>query len=575
MRAIRYTSVTNFTFTEELLIVLGVSLCTTMLFRRLNLPAVIAYIAAGCLVGPHLLGWIDEPADFSLIAEFGVAFLLFSIGLEFSLTKMLNMKFAVFGVGTVQVAACSMVFALAVYLWGSTLETSIVVAGALALSSTAIVIRELGDLQQFNSRHAQLSFAVLLFQDLIAVFFLILVPVLGGASSDGFGFLLLASMVKGFLLFIAFMAVGKWVLPSIYHEVARANSDEIFVLSTLVIALLAAWLTHMAGLSMALGGFVIGMMLSESMFKHQINIDIRPFKDILLGLFFVSIGMNIELPMLQAYWFRILLFTFALIGIKALVVAVVVRLLGDSMETSLRVGFNLAQAGEFGLALIALGYINGTIPLDQGSFIILIALFSMLASPLLIRNGRAITGYLLARLPGVTFTGSHEPQVTLYQTDHVVIGGFGRVGQTVAQLLEANNIPYIGIDKNIELVSDCRKRGRNVVYGDCSKLEILRSCHIDKARLGILTFRSVELARTTIMQIRNKGIQVPIIVRSYEHDNFEELISIGANWVVAEMLEASLIISSQVLTLLEVDPHLIEQQLEQIRSRNLGKRNIV
>ena len=547
-----------------------------MLFRRLKLPTVVAYIAAGCLVGPHLLGWIDNPDDFSLIAEFGVAFLLFSIGLEFSLTKMLSMKFAVFGVGTVQVVACSLVFALAVYLWGSTPETSIIIAGALALSSTALVTRELGDQQQFNTRHGQLSFAVLLFQDLIAVFFLILVPLLGSEAGMGFGTVLIASMVKGFLLFVVLMATGKWLLPYIYHEVARANSDEIFVLSTLVIALAAAWLTHLSGLSMALGGFVIGMMLSESTFKHQINIDIRPFKDILLGLFFVSIGMNIELSLLQTYWLRILLYTLALIAIKALVVALVVRLMGDTLETSLRVGITLAQAGEFGLALIALGYINGVIPLDQGSFIILIALFSMLASPLLIRHSRRITELILAMLPGIKPDSAPEPvPIILYQTDHVVIGGFGRVGQTVAQLLEANSIPYIGIDLNIELVSDCRKRGFNVVYGDCSKLEILRSCHIDKARLAILTFRSVGLARNSILQIRNKGIQVPIIVRSYEQGNFEELISIGANWVVAEMLEASLIISSQVLTLLEIEPRMIEQQLEEVRTRNLGKQHFV
>jgi len=568
--------VTEFTFTEELLIVLGVSLCMTLLFRRLQLPAVVAYLAAGCLVGPHMLGWIDNPDDFSIIAEFGVAFLLFALGLEFSLTKMLSMKYAVFGIGTVQVTACSLVFALAVYLWGSTPEASIVIAGALALSSTALVTRELGDQQQFNSRHAQLSFAVLLFQDLIAVFFLILVPLLGDASGAGFGAVLFPSMARGLLLFIVLMAAGKWILPHIYHEVARANSDEIFVLSTLVIALLAAWLTHMSGLSMALGGFVIGMMLSESMFKHQINIDIRPFKDILLGLFFVSIGMNIELSLLQDYWLRILLYTLALIGIKALVVAVVIRLMGDTLETSVRVGITLAQAGEFGLALIALGYIKGVMPLDQGSFIIMIALFSMVVSPFLIRHSRGITEFLLAKVPGVKPAGSPEPQrITLYQTDHVVIGGFGRVGQTVAQLIDANNIPYIGIDRDIELVSDCRKRGYNVVYGDCSKLEILRSCHVEKARLAILTFRSVGLARNTILQIRNKGIQVPIIVRSYEQGNFEELISIGANWVVAEMLEASLIISSQVLTLLEIEPRLIEQQLEGIRSRNLGKKHIV
>ena len=565
---------TEFTFTEELLIVLGVSLCTTLLFRRMKLPAVVAYLAAGCLVGPHLLGWIDKPDDFSEIAEFGVAFLLFSLGLEFSLTKMLNMKFAVFGVGTVQVSACSLVFALAVYLWGATLETSILIAGALALSSTAIVTRELADQQQFNARHAQLSFAVLLFQDLIAVFLLILVPILGGASGEGFGALLFGAMLRGFLLFAALMAAGKWILPHVYHEVARANSDEVFVLSTLVIALLAAWLTHLSGLSMALGGFVIGMMLSESMFKHQINIDIRPFKDILLGLFFVTIGMNIELSMLQTYWPRILLYTLALIGIKAVVVALVVRLMGDTLETSARVGITLAQAGEFGLALIALGYIHGVIPLDQGSFIILIALFSMLASPLMIRHSRRMTDFLLARLPSSRASAPHRPpQITLYETDHVVIGGFGRVGRTVAQLLKANAIPYIGIDQNIELVSDCRAQGYNVVYGDCGKLEILRSCHIDKARLAILTFRSVGLARNTILQIRGKGIQVPIIVRSYEHGNFEELISIGANHVVAEMLEASLIICSQVLTLLEIEPHVIEEQLEQIRSQNLGKQN--
>lgn len=562
---------TEFTFIEELLIVLSVSLCTTILFRRLKIPAVIAYIVAGSLIGPNFLGWIDDPQDYSLIAEFGISFLLFSLGLEFSLTRMLEMRFAVFVVGTFQVAACSIVFALAVYLWGTTIESAIVIAGALALSSTAIVIKELSDQQQFDSRFAQLSFSVLLFQDLIAVVFLIMVPVLGGTSNEGFIYLLLNSLGKGTLFFVALMAAGKWVLPYVYNEVARTNSDEVFVLSTLVIALLAAWLTHMTGLSMALGGFVIGMMLSESMFKHQINIDIRPFKDILLGLFFVSIGLNIELSLLHTYWFRILVFTLGLIVIKAFVVAIVVRVLGDTWSTSMRVGLILAQAGEFGLALIALSYINGIIPLDQGSFIIMIALFSIIASPVLIRHSRRITEYLLSILPGIKPDTPHvSSPVTLYQSGHVVIGGFGRVGHTVATLLEKNGIPYIGIDRNIDLVAECRKRGSNVVYGDCTRLGILRSCHIDRARLAILTFRSLALARNTILQIRNKGIQVPVIVRSYEQGNFEELISIGANWVVAEMLEASLLISSQVLTLLEVEPHLIEQQLEEIRARSLG-----
>ena len=558
-------------FIEHLLLVLAASLFTTILFRRIRLQAIVAYIVAGAVVGPNILGWIENPREFSFIAEFGVAFLLFSIGLEFSLPKMLSMKRAVFGIGTVQVLTCSVVFALAVYLWGTTLDAAIIIAGALALSSTAIVTRELVNTHQLSTHYSQVSIGVLLFQDLAAVLFLIIVPILGGNTGSSFSSLFAIHLFKGLLFFSLLMAVGKWILPHIYREVARANSDEIFVLSTLVIALTAAILAHAAGLSMALGGFVIGMMLSESMFKHQINVDIRPFKDILLGLFFVTVGLNIEIPMLQQYWFRILVFTFGMIVIKTVVVALVVRAMGNTPATSVRIGIVLGQAGEFGLALISLAYINNVVPLDQGSFILLIAIFSMILSPFLIRNNQVVTEKILAIFSRKQQDIPGEYQVTILESDHVVIGGFGRVGQTVAELLELNGLTYIGIDRDSELVNSCRKQGRNVVYGDCTSLELLRSCNLERARLAILTFRSMEVARISIRQIRTRGIQVPIIVRCYERGNFEELISIGANWVIAEMLEASLLISAQVLNLLEVDPHVIEEQLDLIRSQNIER----
>ena len=558
-------------FIEHLLLVLAASLFTTILFRRIRLQAIVAYIVAGAVVGPNILGWIENPREFSFIAEFGVAFLLFSIGLEFSLPKMLSMKRAVFGIGTVQVLTCSVVFALAVYLWGTTLDAAIIIAGALALSSTAIVTRELVNTHQLSTHYSQVSIGVLLFQDLAAVLFLIIVPILGGNTGSSFSSLFAIHLFKGLLFFALLMAVGKWILPHIYREVARANSDEIFVLSTLVIALTAAILAHAAGLSMALGGFVIGMMLSESMFKHQINVDIRPFKDILLGLFFVTVGLNIEIPMLQQYWFRILVFTFGMIVIKTVVVALVVRAMGNTPATSVRIGIVLGQAGEFGLALISLAYINNVVPLDQGSFILLIAIFSMILSPFLIRNNQVVTEKILAIFSRKQQDIPGEYQVTILESDHVVIGGFGRVGQTVAELLELNGLTYIGIDRDSELVNSCRKQGRNVVYGDCTSLELLRSCNLERARLAILTFRSMEVARISIRQIRTRGIQVPIIVRCYERGNFEELISIGANWVIAEMLEASLLISAQVLNLLEVDPHVIEEQLDLIRSQNIER----
>jgi CPA2 family monovalent cation:H+ antiporter-2 len=560
-----------FSFIEELLIILGVSLVATILFRRFRLPAIVAYIVVGAISGPHLFGWIADPHDFSMIAEFGVAFLLFSIGLEFSVSNMLKLKFAVFGLGTAQVLACSVIFAIAVYLWGTTINAAVLIAGALALSSTAIVIRELGELQQFSSRFAQLSIGILLFQDLVAVVFLILVPVMSGASGPDFGAMLLATLGKGLLFFFALMATGKWLLPLIYQEVARVHSDEIFGLSTLVIALITAWLAHAVELSMALGGFVIGMMLSESSFKHQIIIDIRPFKDVLLGLFFVTVGMNIDLSLLAEYGTRILLFTAGLVILKALIIAMVVRLAGEPGPVSLRIGLTLAQAGEFGLALITLASLNGVIPPEQASFIILIAVLSMLLSPALIRNSKLITEFLLNLFNSSDRDTTHETHpITLHQSGHALIGGFGRVGQTIAQLLDKNGIPYTGIDQNIEIVSECRERGNNVIYGDCTSIKLLRSCHIAEARLAVLTFRSAKLAKHTITEIRRQNIQIPIIVRCYEHGNFEELVSLGADKVISEMLEASLIISSQVLTILDIDPDRIDQQINEIRHHKQG-----
>jgi CPA2 family monovalent cation:H+ antiporter-2 len=394
---------------------------------------------------------------------------------------------------------------------------------------------------------------------------------MGGATGPDFGQLLLVSVGKGLLFFVALMATGKWLLPLVYQEVARVHSDEIFGLSTLVIALITAWLAHAVGLSMALGGFVIGMMLSESPFKHQIVIDIRPFKDILLGLFFVTVGMNIDLSLLAEHGTRILLFTAGLVLLKTLIVALVIRLTGESSAVSLRIGLALAQAGEFGLALVTLANLNGIVPPDQASFIILIAVFSMLVSPVLIRNSKQITGYLIGMFNIRDRDSSQETHpVTLHHSGHALIGGFGRVGQTIAQLLDKNGIPYIGIDQNIDIVSDCRERGNNVIYGDCTSINILKSCHIAEARLAVLTFRSVKLAKQTITEIRRQNIQIPIIVRCYEHGNFEELISLGADRVISEMLEASLIISSQVLTILDIDQHRIEQQINEIRHHKQG-----
>ncbi len=554
-----------FEFFEDFLIVIGVALIGAVVFSRLKLPSIIAYISAGIIIGPHLLGWVS-PHDFSLIGEFGVVFLLFSIGLEFSLPRMLSLKGPVFGLGGAQVVITSIIFGAAVYFWGSSIESAVVVAGALALSSTAIVIRELADLQQFGSRYAQLSVAILLFQDLAAVVFLILVPVMSGDQNSGFAIELASALGRGLVLLVMLMAIGKWVLPIVYHEVARTRSNEVFLLTTLVIALLAAWVTHAFELSMALGGFVIGMMLGEGPYKHQIDTEIRPFKDILLGLFFVTIGMNVDLVVVSEFWFRVVVFAAALIFLSTLIVAVLVRTMGERTDDALRVGLTLAQAGEFGLALLVLAQINGIVPLDQASFIIAIAVLSMLVSPLLIRHSNLISHHTLRIWPDPRSARQNVREPVIQpQRDHVVIGGFGRVGQTVAKLLASNSIPSVGIDNDSETVRAQRLEGANVMFGDCTNPEILERCQVRNARLAILTCRSIDDAKRVIVDVRKLGVVTPIIVRCYENGDFEELISLGTDYVVSEMLESSLLIGAQVLSILDFDPQDINDQLQNLR----------
>lgn len=543
---------------QQYLIVLSFSLLGVLVLRRARMASIVAYMIVGILIGPSAMGFIEDPGQFSFIAEFGVVFLLFSLGLEFNFKKMIHMRFAVFGVGGFQVAVCTALFFAAVYLWGNNVSTAIVIAGSLALSSTAIVTRELSNLRQLHNQHGQLSIGVLLFQDLIAVVFLVLVPVLASGSGENLGSALLTAAGSAVVLVAILLAAGAWVLPLVFKEVSKANSEEIFLLTTLVVVLLAAWLTHTFHLSMTLGAFIIGMMLGESSTKYQIESDIRPFKDILLGLFFVTIGMNLDLVLLFDYWPRILLFTIGLVLIKSITVTTIVRLLGFSLRDATTVGLNLAQAGEFGLALLTLTLVNEVLPPDQASFIIIIAIFTMIISPFLIRHADSIGEKIFPR----GSESSRSLPVNLQLENHVIIGGFGRLGNLLTGFLENNDIPYIAVETNIETVEENRKNGRNIVYGNSNNIEILRHCRLASAKLMVLTFKSIEEGKNAISRIRQTNQTVPIIVRCQDHGHYDELISLGANQVFPEVLESSLLITRQVLGLLEVDEEAIDMQLK-------------
>ncbi len=549
---------------QELLIILSFSLAGVLLLQRLRVASIVAYMAVGAIIGPGMLGLIAEPAQFAFLAEFGVVFLLFALGLEFSLKKMLTMRYAVFGVGGIQVLVCSLIFFAAVYSWGASVSSSLLIAGSLALSSTAIVTRELSNNRQLHNLHGQLSVGVLLFQDLVAIVFLVLVPVLAGNGEQSLIASLAQAAGSALVVFVVLLTAGRWLLPVVFREVAKSNSDEIFLLTTLVIVLFAAWFAHALHLSMPLGAFLIGMMLGEGSWKYQIESDIRPFKDILLGLFFVTIGMNVDLGLLLEHGPRLLLFTLALLAIKSLIVAAVVRGLGYSSQNAAAVGVNLAQAGEFGLALMTLAVAAGLVPIDQASFVILIAIFTMMLSPVLIRRSQQISRLLFNN----GTTGKQLPSINLEMQNHVLIGGFGRLGRVLADFLEHNGIPYIATEVDIDRVDQARKEGRNIVFGDSNNVEILRHCHLDTARLVVLTFKSLEEGKAAIARIRERNLDIPIIVRCQDHRHYEELISLGASEVIPEVLESSLLITRQVLTMLAVDHSTIEEQLSNFQRRS-------
>lgn len=550
---------------QQFLIILSFSLLGAIFFGRLKMTTIVAYMVVGATIGPNALGLIPDPSQFQFLAEFGVVFLLFSLGLEFSLKSMLSLRFAVFVVGGFQVVVCTTLFAISVYIWGVPIPAAILIGGSLALSSTAIVTRELHNSRQLHNQHGQLSVAVLLFQDLVAVIFLVLIPVFGSSEGGNLVSSLGSAAINSAFLIVLLLAIGRWVLPIIYREVAQQKSEEIFALSTLVIVLTAAWITHSLHLSMALGGFIIGMMLAEGPFKHQIEIDIRPFRNLLLGLFFVSIGMGLDISLLVEYFPRILAFTLCLILVKAIVVMLVVELLGYSGEDALKVGVNLSQAGEFGMALLALAMINGILPTEQGSFIILIIIFSMLLSPALLRYSGWIS-YRLRFKEGE----DEKRQNTSYQklSNHVVIGGFGRLGTAIAVFLESNDIDYVAIDSDIDVITAQRSDGKNVIFGDSNNVESLKRCSLSDARLVVLTFKSLEQGKAAVQGIRKENADIPIVVRCQETQHTEELLSLGANYVFPELLESSLLIVQQVLSILKVDAERIDSQIFDFRSNN-------
>ncbi|WP_192561891.1 cation:proton antiporter [Pseudomonas gozinkensis] len=548
----------------NLLIILASSLVMIALFRRLRLPPVLGYLCVGLMVGPKAFDWINESEHLPDLAELGVVFLLFSLGLEFSLSKMIALRKVVFRLGSQQVLITTLLLGSILMLLGMPATPALLLGAGLSLSSTAIVTKELGSLGEIFSSHGQNAVGVLLFQDVVAVLLLTLVPVFAGSSDQAWYWALPLTLLKTVLLFFGLLLASRWLLPRLFQEVAASRSAELFVLLALVIVLLTAWLTHLLGLSPALGAFLAGMLLGESHYRHQIEADIRPFRDILLGLFFVSIGMLIDLQLFVSHSLLIVGMTLGLLMIKGLVVALLVKWRGSDSETAWRSGLALAQGGEFCFALMAQMQQTRLLPAELGALLLAATFCSMLLTPLLLRAAPRIAS-ALHRKPNQEAQIEEISALNAGVDGHVVICGYGRVGQSIGRFMRNAGQTYIALDNDPVRIQEAANVERDVHYGDSTRGDLLTAVGLLRARLLVIAVDQADVALLVLEEARRLNPTVPILVRTRDDSQSAELKAAGASEVVPELLESSLMLGSHALILLGFPAHRVQEKVDQVR----------
>ena len=516
------------------------------LFKRIGLPAILAYLVTGVLASSPSIGWMSMSDEMHFIAELGIVFLLFSLGLEFSVPKLMAMRNLVFGLGGLQVILTILVAMPIVRFFDYGWLSAFTIASIMALSSTAVVVKILKENGAINQRRGQLSVGILLFQDIAVVPLLISIPLFAQADNQMLASTLAIALAKGAFVCILLWAIGKWLLPFVFNEVAQVRTDELFVLSTLVVALCAAGLTYLFGLSMALGAFLAGMMLGESQYRHQLEAEIRPFRDILMGLFFVTVGMQLNVGfVIEMFWY-ICAALVVLFVLKLLLIWGCAQLIGERKKDAIASGILLWQMGEFGFVLIALASTHELMASTTASFLIALGVLSMALTPYLISQTDRILGVLNID----SEQGNEQFQKTFGSHNlngHVLILGYGRVGQTITRFLKPEAIPYVAIERNPLLVQEAQNAGEPVLFGHAAQNTILKSAKVEQAKLVIVTMSDFEQNQPVIDAIKRVAPGVSIIVRATDDIHLEDFKKMGVTEVVPEALEASLMLISHVL----------------------------
>jgi len=547
----------------QILLLLAVAIAVVVTFQRNHIPTSLGYLLVGVILGPYTFGPIVSVPEFDVFAEFGVVFLLFTIGLSFSLPQINALRHQVLGLGTGQVTLTTLVVSVVLWLAGVPGAVAFVFGAVFAQSSTTIIASLLMEQGEENTQHGRLGLAMSVFQDVTAVPFLVIIPVLStSVAANVLATALGWALAKAVFAFALVFFVGRWLLRPLFHLVAEHRSLEVFTLAVLLVALLAAWTTNSFGLSLAFGGFLAGMMLGETEFRHQVESTVRPFRDVLLGLFFIGIGMRFDPSAIPPIWHWTVLGAALILASKLLIVAGLVRRMGVDAHVAWRTGLLLSVGGEFGLALVAIALDSSVIDSQLGQIAITSVLLAMIAGAVLIRFNRQIASWV-ASTP--TPAPAATPEVPDTADKHVVIGGYGRVGHIIAVLLHSGGIPFTAFDTNPKRVAQGKADGHPVAFGDISDAGLLSTIRADRASLVVITVDDFNAALRAISNLRRTCPQVPVIARARDLEMSKRLLDAGAIHAYPETIEASLRLGATALQILQVAPTEIDQVVQDVR----------
>ena len=533
-------------------ILLATAVVMVVVFRRVNMPAILGYLLVGVLVGPHALSVAPDSPGTRYLAEFGVVFLMFSIGLEFSLPQLVSMRRLVLGFGGLQVIVSMVIVVGIAMLAGQTWQAGLILGGILAMSSTAIITKVLAEQTQLHSPHGKQIMGVLLFQDLAVIPLLVLTPALA-LSGEQIAIQVGVALLKAGAVLAVILILGQRIMRSLFHLVAQQKSSELFVLAVLLVTLGLAWATEASGLSLALGAFLAGMLISETEYRYQVEDYIKPFRDVLLGLFFITIGMLLDLREVLEHGVIVLFVLVALITLKFLVISVLALVMKNDKAVALRCALALAPAGEFGFVLLALAGRNNALTEVTMQVVLAAMLISMLLSPLILAYSERIVMRLVASEWELRAVQLQQLAIrSMSKKQHVIICGYGRSGQSLARFLEQAKISIIALDADPMRVKQAAAAGESVMFGDASRKEVLTAAGLPRASAVVVSFADTHAAMTILSHIRELRPDVPVIVRTFDDTDVEKLKSAGAAEIVAEVVEGSLMLATQTMLLLGV-----------------------